>query len=45
LPLYRNFAALKTAWAIDAVNNDDERIYHLASTVSFTKMLGGMGYR
>jgi hypothetical protein len=42
--LYRNFAALKTAWALDAVNNDDESIYDASSTVAFAKMLGGIGY-
>lgn len=44
-PLYRNFQALKTAWGLDAVNNDDESIYHVASTVSFAKMLGAIGYK
>ncbi|KAF2467716.1 uncharacterized protein BDR25DRAFT_233988 [Lindgomyces ingoldianus] len=44
-PLYRNFEALKTAWSLDAVNNDDESIYHSSSTVSFAKMLGKIGYK
>jgi len=44
-PLYRNFQALKTAWGLDAVNNDDESIYHVASTVTFAKMLGAIGYK
>ncbi|KAI8633543.1 hypothetical protein F5Y19DRAFT_245053 [Xylariaceae sp. FL1651] len=44
-PLYRNFAALKTAWGLDAVNNDDEAIYDVASTVKFAKMLGQIGYK
>ncbi|KAK4243972.1 UDP-3-O-N-acetylglucosamine deacetylase [Corynascus novoguineensis] len=44
-PLYRNFAALRDAWALDAVNNDDESIYDGASTVSFARMLGDIGYR
>ncbi|KAF1953667.1 hypothetical protein CC80DRAFT_494557 [Byssothecium circinans] len=43
--LYRNFAALKTAWNLDAVNNDDESIYDVASTVKFGKMLGSAGYK
>jgi hypothetical protein len=43
--LYRNFAALKQAWTLDAVNNDDESIYDVASTVAFAKMLGKIGYR
>jgi len=44
-PLYRNFAALREAWALDAVNNDDESIYDAASTVAFARMLGAIGYR
>ena len=43
--LYKNFAALKEAWGLDAVNNDDESIYDSSSTVSFAKMLAGMGYK
>lgn len=43
--LYRNFAALKTAWNLDAVNNDDESIYDVASTVAFGRMLGNIGYK
>ncbi|KAH8588833.1 hypothetical protein B0O99DRAFT_600480 [Bisporella sp. PMI_857] len=43
--LYRNFAALKSAWGLDAVNNDDESIYDVASTVQFAKMLGTIGYK
>jgi hypothetical protein len=44
-PLYRNFKALKEAWNLDAVNNDDESIYDVASTVTFGKMLGAIGYK
>ncbi|KAF4999988.1 hypothetical protein FDECE_11336 [Fusarium decemcellulare] len=44
-PLYRNFAALKEAWSLDAVNNNDESIYHAASTVTFARMLGNIGYK
>ena len=44
-PLYRNFAALKEAWGLDAVNNDDESIYDVSSTVAFGKMLGEIGYK
>ncbi|KAI1404304.1 hypothetical protein F4819DRAFT_447887 [Hypoxylon fuscum] len=44
-PLYRNFVALKTAWKLDAVNNDDESIYDVSSTVTFAKMLGKIGYK
>lgn len=43
--LYRNFQALKTAWNLDAVNNDDESIYDVDSTVKFAKMLGTIGYK
>jgi hypothetical protein len=43
--LYLNFQALKAAWNLDAVNNDDESIYDVSSTVSFARMLGTMGYR
>lgn len=43
--LYQNFVALKEAWALDAVNNDDESIYDTATTVTFAKMLGTAGYR
>jgi hypothetical protein len=43
--LAHNFAALKTAWALDAVNNDDESIYDASSTVTFARMLGRLGYR
>ncbi|KAI1097533.1 hypothetical protein F4804DRAFT_347111 [Jackrogersella minutella] len=44
-PLYRNFAALKTAWDLDAVNNDDESLYDVSSTVTFAQMLGKVGYK
>jgi hypothetical protein len=44
-PVYRNFKALKTAWSLDAVNNDDESVYDVASTVAFAKMLGKVGYK
>jgi hypothetical protein len=44
-PLYRNFQALKTAWSLDAVNNDDESVYDAGSTVNFAKMLGKAGYK
>jgi hypothetical protein len=44
-PLYRNFDALKTAWSLDAVNNDDESIYDVGSTAAFARMLGEIGYK
>ncbi|KAH9894529.1 hypothetical protein F4778DRAFT_278651 [Xylariomycetidae sp. FL2044] len=43
--IYRNFAALRAAWGLDAVNNDDESLYDVASTVAFARMLGDIGYR
>ncbi|KAI0019774.1 hypothetical protein F4780DRAFT_404565 [Xylariomycetidae sp. FL0641] len=43
--LYRNFAALRAAWGLDAVNNDDEAVYDVGSTVAFARMLGAVGYR
>ncbi|SET91510.1 hypothetical protein [Paenibacillus sp. NFR01] len=43
--LYKNFSALKTAWNLDALNNDDESVYDVSSTVSFAKMLGTIGYK
>ncbi|KAF2664394.1 hypothetical protein BT63DRAFT_465245 [Microthyrium microscopicum] len=43
--LLRNFQALKKAWSLDAVNNDDEKEYDAASTVAFAKMLGKLGYK
>ncbi|KAK4672057.1 hypothetical protein QC764_611130 [Podospora pseudoanserina] len=44
-PLFRNFQALKEAWTLDAVNNDDESIYDLNSSVAFGRMLGQIGYK
>ncbi|KAK4186741.1 UDP-3-O-N-acetylglucosamine deacetylase [Podospora australis] len=44
-PLYQNFKALKEAWTLDAVNNDDESLYDVASTINFGKMLGRIGYK
>jgi hypothetical protein len=43
--LYRNFKALKSAWSLDAVNNDDEKVYDVASTVAFARMLSKIGYK
>ncbi|NID05696.1 hypothetical protein HBF26_12425 [Luteibacter jiangsuensis] len=43
--LYRNFQALKAAIpSIDAIDLDDENSYDTASTVSFSVMLGKLGY-
>ncbi|CAK4031734.1 Hypothetical predicted protein [Lecanosticta acicola] len=43
--LYRNLAALKHAWNLDAITNDDEAEYDLSSTVKFALMLGRIGYK
>jgi hypothetical protein len=43
--LYRNFQALRTATGADAINNDDEQHYDLASTTAFAKMAAAQGYR
>jgi hypothetical protein len=43
--LYRNFAALKAATGADAINNDDEAHYDLASTTAFARMAGRLGYK
>lgn len=44
-PHFQNFEALKTGWSLDAVNNDDEPLYDVTSTVSFAKMLAKIGYK
>ncbi|CDN44144.1 discoidin domain-containing protein [Paenibacillus sp. P22] len=41
--LYRNFAALLQATGADAVSFDDEDLYDSGTTVSFGKMLTGLG--
>ncbi|KAF2429083.1 hypothetical protein EJ08DRAFT_306367 [Tothia fuscella] len=43
--LAKNFKALKVAWGLDAVNNDDEKVYDIGSTVAFARMLGKVGYK
>ena len=44
--LYRNFRALRTAFHdVDAVNNDDERVYDLATAVPFHAMLADLGLK
>ncbi|KAK4496631.1 hypothetical protein PRZ48_012611 [Zasmidium cellare] len=43
--LYKSLATLKEAWNLDAINNDDESLYDVPSTVSFAKMLGQIGYK
>ncbi|KAH8890149.1 coagulation factor 5/8 type domain-containing protein [Thozetella sp. PMI_491] len=44
-PLYQNFKALKDAWNLDGVDNDDEGVYDVSSTVTFGLMLADMGYK
>ena len=43
--LYKDFAALKAALPIDAIDFDDENSYDEASTVKFAVMLGKLGYK
>ncbi len=44
--LYRNFKALKEAIPeIDAVNNDDEHCYDVATAVKFHVMMRSLGYK
>jgi hypothetical protein len=44
--LYRNFQVLyQTLGGLDAINDDDESCYDLASTVTFAQMAKSIGYR
>ena len=43
--LYKDFAALKAALPVDAIDFDDENSYDPASTVKFAVMLGRLGYK
>jgi hypothetical protein len=43
--LYKDFAALKAALPVDAIDFDDENSYDSASTVKFAVMLGKLGYK
>jgi autotransporter-associated beta strand protein len=44
--LYKNFLALKSAVpGIDAINDDDEQTYDLASSTNFANLLGAFGYK
>lgn len=38
--LARNFGALRSAWTLDAFNNEDESAYDAASTLKFAELLG-----
>jgi hypothetical protein len=42
--LYKDFAALKKALPIDAIDFDDENSYDSSSTIAFAVMLGKLGY-
>ena len=42
--LYKDFAALKAALPVDAIDFDDENSYDSASTTAFAVMLGNLGY-
>ena len=42
--LYKDFAALKKALPLDAIDFDDENSYDETSTVEFAVMLGKLGY-
>ncbi|MGD0190068.1 MAG: hypothetical protein ABSD74_04955 [Rhizomicrobium sp.] len=42
--LYQDFAALKAALPIDAIDFDDENSYDAPSTTAFAVMLAGLGY-
>lgn len=43
--LYKDFAALKAALPLDAIDFDDENSYDSASTIKFAVMLGKLGYK
>ena len=43
--LYKDFAALKAALPIDAIDFDDENSYDAPSTIKFAVMLGKLGYK
>jgi hypothetical protein len=43
--LYKDFAAIKAALPIDAVDFDDENGYDAESTIKFAVMLGKLGYK
>jgi hypothetical protein len=42
--LYKDFAAIKAALPIDAIDFDDENSYDSSSTIAFAVMLGKLGY-
>jgi len=42
--LYRNFQVLRAITGADAINDDDEQAYDLATTTAFATMVVGQGY-
>jgi len=42
--LYQDFAAIKAALPVDAIDFDDENSYDSSSTIAFAVMLGNLGY-
>ena len=43
--LAKNLVALKNAWGLDAINDDDEYLYDVDSTVAFAHLLGQIGMK
>lgn len=43
--LAQNLVALKNAWGLDAISDDDEYLYDVDSTVAFANMLGEIGMK
>ncbi len=43
--IYKDFAALKAAVPVDAIDLDDENGYDSESTIKFAVMLGNLGYK
>jgi hypothetical protein len=43
--LYKDFAAIKKALPVDAIDFDDENSYDAPSTTKFAVMLGNLGYK
>jgi hypothetical protein len=43
--LYKDFAAIKAALPVDAIDFDDENSYDSGSTIKFAVMLGKLGYK
>ncbi|KAL2213236.1 coagulation factor 5/8 type domain-containing protein [Sarocladium strictum] len=43
--LYKNWKALKDAWDLDGLNDDDEGNYIAEKTIPFAQMMGEIGYK